>query len=301
MNYVLSVSTPSGGSLLYAYVYPACDIMIGDVLLYVDLMPVTIDLVDFILSMDWLTKYCVTIDCVIAYASQQLQPHEKNYPTHDLELAAVVFTLKIWRHYLYGTTYEVYTDHKSLKYFFTHKELNLRQRRRLKLIKDYDLKILYHPGMVNTVADALSRKSIGNLACLLTGQKELLCDLERNKIEIVLHEQGGVLASIFAQPTIIEEGKEKQLKDEFLKKIVDSKPRLGFVLESNVLKFQGRLCVPDCSELRKLFMTEAHNSKFAMHPRNTNMYKDWWPRMKKCIADFVAKCLHGQQVKAEHQ
>ena len=93
---------------------------------------------------------------VIAYASRQLRPHEKSYPTHDLELAAVVFALKIWRHYLYGATCEVYTARKSLKYFFTHKELNMRQRRWLELIKDYDLQILYHPGKANTVADALS-------------------------------------------------------------------------------------------------------------------------------------------------
>ena len=135
---------------------------------------------------------------VIAYASRQLRPHEKNYPTHDLELAAVVFALKIWRHYLYGATCEVYTDHKSLKYFFTQKELNMRQRRWLELIKDYDLQILYHPRKANTVADALSRKAIGNLACLLTGQKELLCDLEKSEIEIVLREQGGPIAAIAA-------------------------------------------------------------------------------------------------------
>ena len=83
---------------------------------------------------------------VIAYASRQLRPHEKNYPTHDLELAAVDFALKIWRYYLYGAKCEVYTDHKSLKYFFTQKELNMRQRRWLELIKDYDLEIQYHPG-----------------------------------------------------------------------------------------------------------------------------------------------------------
>ena len=101
---------------------------------------------------------------VIAYAAQQLHPHERNYPTYDLELAVVVFALKIWRHYLYGVTCEVYTDHKSLKYFFTQKEL-----RWLELIKDYDLQTLYHPGKANTVTDALSRKSIANLSCLLTG------------------------------------------------------------------------------------------------------------------------------------
>lgn len=125
---------------------------------------------------------------VIAYASRQLRPHEKNYPTHDLELAIVVFALKIWRHYLYGVTCEVYTDHKSLKYFFTQQELNMRQKRWLELIKDYDLQILYHPGKANAVADALSRKSVGNLSCLLIGQRELLYDLEKNEIEIVIRE-----------------------------------------------------------------------------------------------------------------
>ena len=128
-------------------------------------------------------------------------------------------------------TCEVYTDHKSLKYFFTQKELNMRQRRWLELIKDYDLQILYHPGKANTVADALSRKSIRNLACLLTGQKELLCDLEKSEIEIVLREQGGTLAAISAQPALIEEIKEKQQQDDFLKKIIDereSRPKPGF-------------------------------------------------------------------------
>ena len=78
---------------------------------------------------------------VIAYASRQLRNHERNYPTHDLELAAVVFALKIWRHYLYGVSCVIYSDHKSLKYIFTQKELNMRQRRWLELIKDYDLTI----------------------------------------------------------------------------------------------------------------------------------------------------------------
>ena len=95
---------------------------------------------------------------VIAYASRQLKVHEKNYPTHDLEMAAVVFALKIWRHYLYGVKCEIFTDHKSLKYIFTQKELNMRQRRWLELVKDYDYEIIYHPGKANSVADALSRK-----------------------------------------------------------------------------------------------------------------------------------------------
>ncbi|WVZ97463.1 hypothetical protein U9M48_043000 [Paspalum notatum var. saurae] len=100
---------------------------------------------------------------VIAYASHQLRKHEANYPTHDLELAAVVHALKIWRHYLLSNTCHVYTDHKSLKYIFNQPELNMRQRRWLELIKDYDLEVHYHPGKANVVADALSRKAHCNV------------------------------------------------------------------------------------------------------------------------------------------
>ena len=89
---------------------------------------------------------------VIAYASRALRPHENNYPTHDLELAAVIHALKIWRHYLMGTHCNIYTDHKSLKYIFTQSELNMRQQRWLALIKDYDLKVHYHSGKANVVA-----------------------------------------------------------------------------------------------------------------------------------------------------
>ena len=96
---------------------------------------------------------------VIAYASRQLKKHEVNYPTHDLELAAVVHALKIWRHYLLGNQVHIFTDHKSLKYIFTQSELNMRQRRWLELIKDYNLEVHCHLGKANVVADALSRKS----------------------------------------------------------------------------------------------------------------------------------------------
>ncbi|WVZ61291.1 LOW QUALITY PROTEIN: hypothetical protein U9M48_011192 [Paspalum notatum var. saurae] len=98
-------------------------------------------------------------DKVIAYASRQLKDHEQNYPTHDLELAAVVHAPKVWRHYLIGNKCEVYTDHKSLKYIFTRRPES-RQRRWLELIKDFDMSIRYHPGKANVVADALSEKSI---------------------------------------------------------------------------------------------------------------------------------------------
>jgi len=95
---------------------------------------------------------------VFAYALRQLRKHEVNYPTHDLELAVVVHALKIWRHYLLGNVCHIYTDHKSLKYIFSQPELNLRQKRWLEFIKDYNLEVHYHPGKANVVADALSQK-----------------------------------------------------------------------------------------------------------------------------------------------
>ena len=110
---------------------------------------------------------CIGLGCVlmqdgkvVAYASRQLKPHEQNYPTHDLELVVVVFALKIWRHYLYGEKCRIYTNHKSLKYLLTQKELNLRRERFLELFKDYDCIIDYHPGKANVVADALNRKTV---------------------------------------------------------------------------------------------------------------------------------------------
>ncbi|GJZ61786.1 putative reverse transcriptase domain-containing protein, partial [Tanacetum coccineum] len=95
---------------------------------------------------------------VIAYASRELKVHEENYTTHDLELGAVVFALRLWRYYLYGTKCVVFTDHKSLQYILNQKELNLRQRRWIELLSDYDCEIRYHPGKANVGADALSRK-----------------------------------------------------------------------------------------------------------------------------------------------
>ncbi|GKD01551.1 putative reverse transcriptase domain-containing protein, partial [Tanacetum coccineum] len=97
---------------------------------------------------------------VIAYASRQLKIHEKSYTTHDLELGAIVFALKIWRHYLYGTKSVIYTSHKSHQHIFNQNELNMRQRHWIELFSDYDCEIRYHPGKANVVADALSRKEI---------------------------------------------------------------------------------------------------------------------------------------------
>ena len=132
---------------------------------------------------------------VIAYASRQLKKHEQNYPTHDLELAAVVFALKIWRHYLYGVPCRIFTDHKSVQYIFTQKELNLRQRRWLELIKDYDYTIEYHPGKANVVADALSRRPESSLSHMRSSYLPLLVDLRALGVILEVEDSGSLLAT----------------------------------------------------------------------------------------------------------
>ena len=157
---------------------------------------------------------------VIAYASRQLKPHEENYPTHDLELAAVVHALKIWCHYLFWNTCHLYTDHKSLKYIFTQAELNMRQRRWLKLIKDYYLEVHYHPSKANVVADALSRKAHCNCLTVMPRNITLCQELENLGIEMISQ---GNLANLKIEfnleARIIEAQKEdkgmKHLKEKF--------------------------------------------------------------------------------------
>ncbi|GJT62324.1 putative nucleotidyltransferase, ribonuclease H [Tanacetum coccineum] len=217
---------------------------------------------------------------VIAYASRQLKPYEVNYPTHDLELAAVVFALKIWRHYLYGEVCDIFTDHKSLKYIFTQRELNMRQRRWLELLKDYDTNIQYHPGKANVVADALSQKS-GMIACF---DSMILRDLERLDVELCVRGSDGYWASMRIESNLMLQIKEAQENDG------DG----------------AMLCVPNDQALREKVMMEAHSSPFTIHPGSTKMYKDlkqyfWWNGMKQDVATFVSKCMTCQQVKIEHQ
>ncbi|KAG8473291.1 hypothetical protein CXB51_035413 [Gossypium anomalum] len=234
---------------------------------------------------------------VVAYASRQLKPHEKNYPTHNLELAAIVFALKIWRHYLYGEKCYVYTDHKSLKYLMTQKELNLRQRRWLELLKDYDLVIDYHPGKANVVADALSRKSS-------------LFALRAMNVHLSVNEDGSVVAELKAKSTFLQRIRELQSDDPKLvlkrQTVQDNLSSEYSVDDGGMLRYRNRICVPNNSELKNDILAEAHNSKYSIHPGSTKMYCDlkrmyWWPGMKREICEFVAKCLICQQVKAEHQ
>ncbi|GJX38504.1 putative reverse transcriptase domain-containing protein [Tanacetum coccineum] len=233
---------------------------------------------------------------VISYASRQLKIHEKNYTTHDLELGAVVFALKIWRHYLYGTKCTVFTDHKSLQHILDQKELNMRQRRWLELLSDYDCEIRYHPGKANVVADALSRKEREPLrvrALVMTigldlPKQILKVQTEARKPENIKKEDvGGMLVENSKDP--------EKLRIEKLEPRADG-----------TLCLNGRSWLPYYGDLRTVIMHESHKSKYSIHPGSDKMYQDmkklyWWPNMKANIATYVSKCLTCAKVKAEHQ
>ncbi|GKB02028.1 putative reverse transcriptase domain-containing protein [Tanacetum coccineum] len=218
---------------------------------------------------------------VIAYASRQLKVHEKNYTTHDLELGSVVFALKIWRHYLYGTKCTMFTDYKSLQHILDQKELNMRQRRWLELLSDYDCDIRYHLGKANVVADAMSHKE---------------------RIE-PLRVRALVMTIGLDLPKQILEAQIEALKLENLEnEDVGGMIRKDIPKEKLELRADGTLCLNGRSwlscygDLRSVIMHESHKSKYSIHPGSEKMYQDmknlyWWPNMKANIATYVSKCL----------
>ncbi|GKE08642.1 putative reverse transcriptase domain-containing protein [Tanacetum coccineum] len=226
---------------------------------------------DFIAYCDASIKgLCVVLmqrDKVIAYASRQLKIHENTYTTHDLELRAVVFALKIWRHYLYGTKCTVFNYHKSFQHILNQNELNMRQHRWLKLLSDYDCEIRYHVGKANVVADALKRKE---------------------RIKPLRNEDVGDM--------LIENSKDlEKHRTEKLEPRVD-----------RTLCLNSRSWLPCYGDLRTVIMHKSQKSKYSIHPHSDKMYQDmkklyWWPNMKVDIATYVSKCLTCAKVKAEHQ
>ncbi|KAF8097488.1 hypothetical protein N665_0287s0004 [Sinapis alba] len=212
---------------------------------------------------------------VITYASRQLTKHVGNYPTHDLEMAAVVFALKIWRSYLYGTKVQILMDHKSLKYIFTHPELNLRRRRWMEFMADYDLDITYHPEKAN-----------------------LLNSLKKEGEPLGLEAVN--------QPDLLTQIRLAQGQDENLNKVAQNDRTEYQTARDGTILVNGRISVPNDRGLMEELMREAHKSRFSIHPGATKMYQNFkkyyhWIWIKTDIAEWLSKCPTCQLIKVKHQ
>nr|GEV45688.1 putative reverse transcriptase domain-containing protein [Tanacetum cinerariifolium] len=227
---------------------------------------------------------------VIAYESRHLKPHEENYTTHDLELGAVVFALKIWRHYLYGTKCIVFTDHKSLQHVLNQKELNTRQRRWLELLADYDCEIHYHLEKANVVADALSQKRIIKSSRVKPLRvRSLIMTIHSNLPSQILKAQTEALKEENVQAENLQ-GMEKAFE----------------IRTDGTYCIKNRSWLPILGNLRDLIMHESHKSKYSIHPGSDKMYQHlkklyWWPNKKAIITEYVGKCFTCSRVKTECQ
>ncbi|KAH0706582.1 hypothetical protein KY289_011658 [Solanum tuberosum] len=207
---------------------------------------------------------------------------------------------------------DVFTDHKSLQYVFSQKDLNLQQRRWLELLKDYDMSVLYHPGKANVVVDAISRMSMGSVARVEDEKKELVRDvhrLARLGVQLVDSTKGRFMVYHNSQSSFVVDVNSKQHLDPILMELKESVLNKSIEVFSQggdeVLRYQGRLCVSDVDGLREKILEKAHGSRYSIHPGATKMYRDlreiyWWNGMKRDIAGFVAKCPNCQQLKVEH-
>ena len=240
---------------------------------------------------------------VVAYGSRQLKNHEQNYPTHDMELAAVVFALKIWRHYLYGEQFEMYSDHKSLKYIFTQRDLNMRQRRWMEFLEEYDFTLHYHPGKANVVVDALGRKSRGALASIASREWQMLKTVGQFRLQYSEQAQG-MLGGLVATPSLLSRVIKSQGQDAEIVSIMDQ-VQSGTTDEhwtihiDGSLRYRGRVVVPRLTDLREEILKEFHCFRFAVHLGGMKMYQDlhhqyYWSGMKRHVGDFVRRCLTCQ-------
>nr|GEY73862.1 retrotransposon protein, putative, Ty3-gypsy subclass [Tanacetum cinerariifolium] len=229
-------------------------------------------------------KLCSAPILALHDRSENFVVNEKNYTTHYLELGEVVFALKMWRHYLYGTKCVVFTDHKSLQHIIDQKEFNMRQQRWLELLSDYDYEIQYHPGKANVVADALSRKEKSKSLRV----RALVMTIGLNLPKQILSAQ-------------LEARKEENFINEDLQGIINKlKPYADGTLCLNNQSWI--LCFGD---LRALIMHESHKLKYSIHPGLDKMYQDLkklyrWPNIKAEIATYVSKCLTCAKVKIEY-
>jgi hypothetical protein len=206
-----------------------------------------------------------------------------------------------------GTKCQVYTDHKSLKYIFTQKDLNLRQRRWLELIKEYDLEIHYHPGKANLVADAFSRKEHAHSAIVAQLPNGIIEDFRRLNLGIIAHTEG---VTIVVEPTLEQEICKGQIGDAKIQEIKDlTTEGRGPEFtedEQGTVCFKDRICVLEIDSLREIILKEAHDSDYSIHAGSTKMYQDlkqkyWWYGLKRDVATHVAMCNVCQRVKVEHQ
>ena len=206
-----------------------------------------------------------------------------------MELATVVFALKIWRHYLYGEQFEVYSDHKSLKYIFTQRDLNMRQCRWMEFLEDYDFTLHYHPGKANVVVDALSQKSRGALASIASREWRMLEAVGEFGLQYSEQAQG-TLGILVATPSLLSRVIESQGQDA---EIVSIRDRVqsgtgdeGCIVHADgSLQYRGRVVVPQLTDLREEILREFHCSRFAVHLGDTKMYQDlrrqyYWSGMK---------------------
>jgi hypothetical protein len=206
-----------------------------------------------------------------------------------------------------GKRCELYMDHKSLKYIFTQLNLNLRQRRWLELIKDYDLGINYHPGKANVVADALSQRSHVSQLVVDSMPFELCEEFDKLNLKIIVNTEAMEMevGSSFLQE--IQRGQLEDEKVQEIKRNIKEEKSPGFSEDDQgVLWYKGRICVHNIKELKDKILREAHESAYSIHPRGNKMYHDlkatyWWYGMKRDVAEYVALCDICQRIKAEHQ